>query len=230
MGFRLTNDTPHAEGTPVSAPLFGQDQRPFLLAKRVVDFILATSALIFLSPFILLMAMLVWIIDGRPAIYAQVRVGKNGRKFKCYKLRTMVRDAEQRLEELLAADPDLRAEWEAEQKLRHDPRVTPFGHFLRRTSIDELPQLLNVVLGHMSLVGPRPICIDEIPKYADKFEHYCSVDPGLTGLWQIRGRSNTTYKQRVLLDATYAQTRTFWGDIKIMLLTVPAVLRSNGAH
>ena len=131
---------------------------------------------------------------------------------------------------MLFRSPDARIEWDQTQKLTHDPRITPLGRFIRKTSIDELPQLFNILKGEMSIVGPRPIVENEITKYGEFYRDYCSVRPGLTGLWQVEGRSDTTYEQRVQLDVKYATTRNFTGDIMIMLRTVPAVLLSRGAR
>jgi lipopolysaccharide/colanic/teichoic acid biosynthesis glycosyltransferase len=142
----------------------------------------------------------------------------------------MVSNADQRLQEILEQDPEARAEWEQTQKLTHDPRITPLGRFIRKTSIDELPQLVNILRGEMSLVGPRPIVENEIAKYGEFYRDYCAVRPGLTGLWQVEGRSDTSYEERVQLDVKYARTRNFSGDFMIMLRTVPAVLMSRGAR
>ena len=142
----------------------------------------------------------------------------------------MVPDAREQLEFLLATDPSARAEWDETQKLTNDPRITALGNFIRKTSIDELPQLYNVLRGDMSLVGPRPIVESEIVRYGDSFRHYCSVRPGITGLWQVSGRSDTTYPERVATDVEYVRSRSFWGDIKIMFMTIPAVLISKGAR
>jgi hypothetical protein len=141
----------------------------------------------------------------------------------------MVPNAAEKLQAVLDSNPDARREWDLTQKLTNDPRITPLGKFIRATSIDELPQLLNIIRGDMSVVGPRPIPLYERPKYGEDFVHYCSVRPGLTGLWQTSGRSNTTYAQRIEMDKEYVQTRTFWGDVWIILKTIPAVLMSVGA-
>ena len=142
----------------------------------------------------------------------------------------MVPDAKEKLDYLLDNDPVARREWEESQKLTHDPRITALGQFIRKTSIDELPQLYNVLRGDMSLVGPRPIVENEIQKYGDSFRQYCAVRPGITGLWQVSGRSDTSYKQRVETDVEYVRSRSFWGDVKIVLLTIPAVFKSEGAR
>lgn len=230
MGFRLTNDMRSVEDSPLPGQFFSQNQRSIHWMKRTLDVIIALFALIFLAPLILVSAMIVRLQDGGPIFFAQERIGRYGERFKCYKLRSMVPDAQARLEKILTDDPEASLEWEETQKLKNDARITPFGHFIRKTSIDELPQLFNVLMGNMSLVGPRPIVEAEITRYAEYFRQYCSVSPGITGLWQVQGRSDTTYAERVQLDVTYAETRTFWGDVKILVLTVPVVLLSRGAH
>ncbi|KCZ86278.1 MULTISPECIES: sugar transferase [Hyphomonas] len=195
-----------------------------------MDIVIASIALVFVFPLLLVVGILIRLQDGGRAVYAQKRYGQNGRTFKCYKLRSMVANADERLQEILATNPAARAEWEETQKFVNDPRITPLGHFIRKTSIDELPQLWNILRGDMSLVGPRPIVENEIAKYGEFYRDYCAVRPGLTGLWQVEGRSNTTYEERVQLDVKYTRTRTFTGDFMIMLRTVPAVLLSRGAR
>lgn len=198
-------------------------------AKRVYDIAVAVAGLAFLSPALITVALLVRLGDGGPVLFAHRRIGKNGASFKCYKFRSMVLDADKRLEVLLASDPDAADEWARDQKLRNDPRVTPLGRFLRKSSLDELPQLFNILRGDMSVVGPRPIVADEIVRYGAHFEAYKSVTPGVTGLWQVSGRNDVTYDERVEMDAEYAATWTVAGDIWITLKTVPAVLLSRGA-
>lgn len=197
--------------------------------KRLFDILGALAGLVFLSPALLTIAILIKLQDKGPAIFAHTRIGKDGAPFKCYKFRSMVVDAPQRLESLLAADPDAAAEWARDQKLRNDPRITTFGRFLRRSSLDELPQLINILRGDMSIVGPRPIITDEVCRYGTDFEAYKSVRPGVTGLWQVSGRNDVSYDQRVQLDARYARHWSVLGDMWITLKTVPAVLLSRGA-
>ena len=199
-----------------------------LVAKRTLDLIVAILALICVSPLLLAIAILVK-LDGGPALYGHMRIGQGGRRFRCLKFRTMVIDADRRLQDLLATDPAAAAEWAATQKLTADPRVTGIGAVLRCTSIDELPQLLNVLRGEMSLVGPRPIVDAEVPRYADDIAFYYAVRPGVTGLWQISGRSETTYARRVQLDTAYVRNWSFWQDLAILAKTVPAVLARRGA-
>lgn len=198
--------------------------------KRGLDLLIVIPALLLAGPIMMVLALWIRAQDGGPAFFVQKRIGHRGREFACIKLRTMAVDATERLEALLAADPAARAEWERDQKLRNDPRVTKFGDFLRRTSLDELPQLFNILRGDMSLVGPRPIVHDEIARYGEYFAYYCAAKPGMTGLWQISGRNDVAYGERVGLDAAYAANWSFLGDIRILLATIPAVLFSRGAY
>ena len=231
MEFRITDAT---RGVEQESFVISEPRRPnprnSFNAKRALDITVASLALLFVAPLLLIIALLIRLQDGQAAIFSHTRYGQNGRTFKCLKLRSMVPDAAERLQELLERDPDAKREWELTQKLVHDPRVTPMGQFIRATSIDELPQLINVLKGDMSLVGPRPISLSERSKYGENFADYCSVRPGITGLWQVSGRSNVSYPERVRMDTTYALNRSFWGDIVIMLKTIPAVLKSDGAR
>lgn len=199
------------------------------LAKRGLDLIGATALLVALSP-VLLALWAVVRLDGGPAIYSHRRVGRRGQDFSCLKFRSMSVDAEARLQALLRDDAAARAEWETTRKLRQDPRVTRIGRFLRSTSLDELPQLLNVIRGEMSLVGPRPVTRDELDQhYGVAAAHYGSVRPGITGPWQVGGRSDTTYRERVDLDVDYATNSSFRRDLAILLRTPLAVLLRRGA-
>lgn len=211
-----------------SSPARVATDRPRL--KRAFDLLGAGALLLFCLPVFAVIAFLVR-LDGGPVFYAHPRVGRDGRVFGCRKFRSMVVDADARLATLLASDPEARREWEATRKLRRDPRVTRVGRFLRATSLDELPQLINVVLGEMSLVGPRPVTEAELAAhYGAAAEHYLSVRPGITGLWQISGRSDTSYAQRVALDVAYATRPSLVQDIRILLATPVAVLRRRGAY
>ncbi|MDR3508850.1 MAG: sugar transferase [Caulobacteraceae bacterium] len=201
-----------------------------LSAGRVLDVAIAVTALVFLAPLLILIAAAVWLQDGGPFFYAQTRIGRGGVGFKCLKFRSMLVDADARLQALLAADPGARAEWDKDHKLRCDPRITAFGSFLRRSSLDEVPQLINVIRGEMSLVGPRPIVTAEVAKYGRYFHDYCSVTPGITGLWQISGRNDVSYRRRVALDATYARSKSLGLDLKILCATIPAVLLRKGSY
>ena len=197
--------------------------------KRALDLAISIPALIFLMPFMIFAAIMVRLADGGPAIFSQERIGLGGNTFRCLKFRSMIMNSQEVLQEVLANDPVAAAEWAADQKLRNDPRITKIGAFLRKTSLDELPQLINVIRGEMSIVGPRPIIREEIPRYGSAFTDYKSVRPGLTGLWQISGRNDTTYPERVELDRTYARTHSVLGDLGIILRTVPEVLNTRGA-
>lgn len=190
----------------------------------------ALLLLVLLSPLMLGIACLVWRRDGAPVFFAHYRVGLDGRLFRCLKFRTMRRDAEQRLADLLAREPAARAEWARDQKLTHDPRVTPVGRFLRRSSLDELPQLINVLRGEMSLVGPRPVTVGELTRYGAVRWHYLSVRPGITGLWQVSGRNNTTYAERVALDRRYVEKRSVLMDMHILVKTARVVVERDGAR
>jgi len=192
--------------------------------------LLALILLALFSPLIALIAFFIWKQDGAPVLYAHYRVGKNGRLFRCMKFRSMLRNSEQVLAALLRDDPVARAEWERDHKLTTDPRITPIGRFLRKSSLDELPQLLNVLRGEMSLVGPRPITVAELTRYGRVRWHYLSVRPGLTGLWQVSGRNNTTYEERVALDQRYVEQRSLWLDACILVKTVRVVLLREGAY
>lgn len=198
-------------------------------ANRTLDIVLATSMLILLLPVMILAAILVAVTSKGPIIFKQQRVGLNGQGFGCYKFRSMRIDAEQSLARLLEAQPELRHEWNCSQKLNHDPRITPLGSFLRHSSIDELPQLINVIRGDMSLVGPRPIVPSEVPRYGRYITSYFSVKPGLTGLWQVTGRNDSSYRRRVAADVLYSRSRSLLFDLKIMLMTVPAVISGRGS-
>lgn len=198
--------------------------------KRFMDVICASAGLIFIAPVLLILMFLIRKSDGGPAIFSQERIGHGGRVFKCYKLRSMVVDSQAQLEAHLEANPEARAEWEATQKLTDDPRITRLGRFLRKSSFDELPQLWNIIIGDMSIVGPRPIVHNEITKYGTDFIYYTDVRPGLTGLWQVNGRSDTTYDERVELDVKYVREWSLFQDIKVIFMTVPAILASKGAR
>jgi lipopolysaccharide/colanic/teichoic acid biosynthesis glycosyltransferase len=212
---------PHAQG--LAAAL-----RP--AAKRAMDILGAGALLLLALPAFLVIAALVK-LDGGKVFYAHERVGRGGRLFGCLKFRSMVVDSDQRLAVLLARDPAARAEWDATRKLKSDPRVTAIGRFLRASSLDELPQILNVLRGEMSLVGPRPVQASELAAfYGAAAQHYMMVRPGITGPWQISGRSDTSYAQRVALDVAYVTKPSVWTDVKILLRTPVAVLARRGAY
>jgi exopolysaccharide production protein ExoY len=198
--------------------------------KRIFDASLALVLLFLLLPLLLAIATAVRGADGGPALFRQTRIGKGGRPFRCFKFRSMVLDAERALNEHLAHNPLSAQEWRDNQKLAVDPRITPLGALLRKTSLDELPQLINILAGEMSFVGPRPIVPDEIPRYGEAFSHCFSVPPGLTGLWQVSGRSDCSYMTRVSLDSRYASEWNLMLDAQIMVRTVPAVLMQQGSR
>lgn len=197
---------------------------------RAFDVIVAAGAIIILLPVMLLICALVMITNPGPVLFWQNRVGKGGQMFPCLKFRTMVIDAQGQLERLLAQSETARNEWERDQKLRNDPRITPIGAFLRKSSLDELPQLFNVLIGQMSVVGPRPIVQSEIVRYGNRFSSYCAVRPGLTGLWQISGRNNVTYDMRVRLDSLYVKRQSLSLNLAICFRTLPAILSSRGCY
>lgn len=191
---------------------------------RLFDLSVAGFLLLFVLPLMLLCALGIRLTSRGPVIFSQIRIGRGGREFICFKFRTMTPAAESSLDSLLVEGSPLREEWAAIYKLRADPRVTFIGRFMRRYSIDELPQLFNVIRGDMSIVGPRPIVAAEIDRYGDHFSDYCSVNPGITGLWQVSGRHALTYDERVCLDAEYANNKSMLMDLLILWRTVPVVL------
>jgi Undecaprenyl-phosphate galactose phosphotransferase WbaP len=198
--------------------------------KRTFDVMVATAMLLFALPAMFFIAVIMFSTDRGPILFSHERIGQNGKRFRCLKFRSMVVDSQEALRRHLEMFPQARAEWEATQKLRDDPRITPLGRFLRVTSLDELPQLINVIKGEMSLVGPRPIVQDEVVRYADQIEHYAAVRPGITGLWQVSGRSDVDYEQRVQLDTLYVREWSFIGDLVIMLKTVKVVVLRTGSR
>ena len=199
-------------------------------SSRWLDIIVAAAALLFFAPLMAFISIAILITSPGPIFFRQPRLGRGGRTFRCLKFRTMRQDAETVLAELLARDPAAKAEWEQTQKLRRDPRVSRLGNFLRKTSLDELPQLFNVFAGEMSIVGPRPIVAAEAPKYRRYIGSYYAVKPGITGLWQISGRNHTTYRRRVACDVRYVRSRSAYRDCAIIALTIPAVLMGRGAY
>lgn len=197
--------------------------------KRIKDLLIASVMLTLLALPMLLIALIIR-RDGGPAIYAHPRIGKDGKVFKCLKFRSMIVNSDDVLRDYLKINMEARAEWGADQKLRKDPRITRIGAFLRKTSLDELPQLMNVLRGEMSLVGPRPIVKDEVVRYGEFIRHYYDATPGITGLWQVSGRNDLSYDERVQLDANYVRHWSLWRDVKILFMTVPALLNRSGAY
>jgi exopolysaccharide production protein ExoY len=195
--------------------------------KRIFDFALALMMLPILAPVI----SILWFMarrDGGPGFFGHLRVGKDGKVFKCWKIRTMVPDAQKRLDEYLKANPDAAEEWEADHKLTNDPRVTRIGGFLRKTSLDELPQIWNVLMGEMSFVGPRPIVRAELTKYGSYKKSLLSMTPGITGLWQVSGRNDVSYSERVAMDVEYMKSIGFFSDTKVIFQTGMSVLAGTG--
>lgn len=200
------------------------------LGKRAFDYITAASLLVFLAPLMLAVALLIKAQDGGPVLFRQKRCGRDGKAFNCLKFRSMKTDAEAVLQRMLAQDPAARSEWGSTQKLQKDPRITRLGRFLRKSSLDELPQLFNILAGDMSLIGPRPVTFGELPRYGSKVHYYYMARPGVTGLWQVNGRNRLTYQQRVDFDAAYVRDWSFARDLRIIVRTVPAVLFFDGAY
>jgi exopolysaccharide production protein ExoY len=203
---------------------------PLDLAYTGLNQLTALLVILLLSPLLLYIAWRIAREDGAPITYGHYRVGQRGQLFRCLKFRTMIRDSQQVLAELLRTDPTARAEWERDHKLRSDPRVTPIGRMLRKTSLDELPQLFNILRGEMHFVGPRPVTMEELTRYGNRRRHYLSVRPGLTGLWQVSGRNNTSYDERVEFDSEYVERRNPLFDSWIVLRTVKVMVTGEGAH
>jgi exopolysaccharide production protein ExoY len=199
-------------------------------ATRTLNVSVALALILFFLPLMLVIAAIIVIANPGPVFFSQRRIGRGGEIFRCFKFRTMVTDAEARLAALLQNDPEARVEWARDHKLRKDPRVIGIGSFLRKSSLDELPQLFNVLRGEMSLVGPRPIVPAEIERYGRHFSAYCCVSPGITGLWQISGRNDVSYRRRVAFDVAYSRSRSVFLDIKILALTLPSVLLARGSY
>lgn len=200
------------------------------LIKRTLDLVFVVACGVLTLPLVAFLAALIKLTSPGPVFYGQRRYGRGGGSFIAWKFRSMVANASQVLEQHLNSDPKLRAEWNSSQKLKRDPRATPFGRFLRHTSLDELPQLWNVLIGEMSLVGPRPIIASEIARYGEDFSLYKKVTPGLTGLWQVSGRNLLSYQQRIDFDMYYVRNWSIWLDLYILARTVRTVLRGDGAY
>lgn len=208
-----------------------ESHRPIgLTSKRVIDVILALSGIVLLAPLLTICFVATVLTSPGPALFRHKRVGFKGKHFDCLKFRTMVPDAAERLRQLLETDPVAAAEWATSQKLRNDPRVTAIGSILRQSSLDELPQLFNVLVGDMSIVGPRPVTEEELVKYSSAVDTYYACRPGITGLWQVSGRSTTTFNKRVACDSFYARHWSMILDAKIIIATIPAVCLSDTAY
>jgi exopolysaccharide production protein ExoY len=198
--------------------------------KRIADIFLAISGVVLLAPLLIICFVATVIASPGPALFRHKRVGFNGKHFNCFKFRTMVADAPERLRGLLESDPSAAAEWATNRKLKHDPRVTAIGAILRKSSLDELPQLFNVLKGDMSIVGPRPVTDEELERYETSVGAYLACRPGITGLWQVSGRSSTTYDKRVACDTFYARNWSMALDAKIVIVTIPSLLVSDCAY
>lgn len=221
LGRELKYGNASARLAPVSSGFYMK------FGKRIFDVL---GALFLFAIFIPLFAILSVALQMQrgPVMFGHGRIGQKGREFRCLKFRTMVPDAEQRLKDVLATDPVARQQWDEARKLDPDPRITRIGEILRRSSMDELPQLFNVLRGEMSLVGPRPVTASELSRYGDAQPYYLALRPGLTGLWQVSGRNDVSYDSRVALDTAYAQRVSLPGDLMILLRTVGVVLRATG--
>ncbi|HCQ8414734.1 TPA: undecaprenyl-phosphate galactose phosphotransferase WbaP [Klebsiella michiganensis] len=243
-GFRYVSVIPTLRGMPLDSTdmsfIFSHEVMIFRvqqnlakwssrILKRLFDIVGSISIIIILSPVLYYISRKVK-QDGGPAIYGHERIGKDGKSFKCLKFRSMVTNSKEVLDNLLETDLDAKKEWDATFKLKNDPRITKIGGFLRRTSLDELPQLFNVLKGEMSLVGPRPIITAELERYNDEVDYYLLSKPGMTGLWQVSGRSDVDYETRVYLDAWYVKNWSMWNDIAILFKTIGVVLKRDGAY
>lgn len=220
--FEHSIEGPHPRARTAHRPIGGR-------AKRTIDLMCALGLFGLLFPLWLLVVAAIRFGSPGPVFFAHERIGFRGRSFRCWKFRTMVVDGDAVLEAHFQRYPEARLEWERDRKLKNDPRVTRFGRILRKTSVDELPQLLNVILGDMSLVGPRPVVADELKLYGPEVKSYLAARPGITGLWQVSGRSDTTYQERVTLDRRYTAEWSPALDLWIIAKTVPAVLGARGS-
>jgi exopolysaccharide production protein ExoY len=198
--------------------------------KRTADAVIALAAIFLLAPLLAICFAAIALTSPGPVLFRHRRIGFNGKPFFCLKFRTMVTDAPQRLQRLLESDPAAAAEWTATCKLRHDPRITVIGALLRKSSLDELPQLFNVLRGDMSIVGPRPVTEVELDRYSGAVNAYLACRPGITGLWQVSGRSSTSYNRRVACDTFYAQNWSMALDTKILVVTLPSLLLTDSAY
>lgn len=228
----MKNDNDLASGTGTMSLTHAlQIKIQHIPLKRAFDIAFSIFTLILSFPLFLLIAMAVRFTSKQNVIYAHERVGRGGIPFRCYKFRTMYADADKRLQEILKNDPERRQEWNSTHKLKEDPRITPIGAFLRRTSLDELPQFWNVLKGDLSIVGPRPVVYEELLKhFGTKAHKILSIRPGLTGIWQVSGRSNTSYQERIKFDEQYVDNRSLLMDVKLIAKTIPSIIASRGAY
>lgn len=222
-----------ASGQTISLPQPFECKVRHNAIKRAFDIFFSFTILLLSLPLFLLISLAIWISSkGKgKVVYAHERVGRGGKTFRCFKFRTMYPDADARLKEILEKDPVLKSEWDLYHKLKNDPRVTPIGSFLRKTSLDEFPQFWNVLKGDLSIVGPRPVVKAEIAKhFGPTAEKILSIRPGLTGIWQISGRSDTSYQKRIEMDMMYVDSHNFWLDLRLIIYTIPCMLFSKGAY
>jgi lipopolysaccharide/colanic/teichoic acid biosynthesis glycosyltransferase len=229
MTYTVMERTVSNTKTIAGAPKPPRSAEPFEF-DRLGELALAGLILLVAAPVLIVVAMMIWAEDGGPVFFSQSRIGRGGKHFRCYKLRTMSIDAAPRLARLLESSEESREEWARDHKLKNDPRITRLGRFLRKTSIDEFPQMLNVIRGDMSLVGPRPIVDSEVGRYGRRFKAYCTVRPGITGLWQVKGRNDVSYRRRVAIDTIYCANKSLGLDIRIVAATVPVVLFRRGSY
>jgi lipopolysaccharide/colanic/teichoic acid biosynthesis glycosyltransferase len=197
---------------------------------RILDILISLAVLVFILPVFAVVAVVVKLQDNGPILFSHGRIGMQAGEFKCLKFRSMYVKSDEILNQLLMTNAEAYMEWQADHKLRNDPRVTPFGRIMRKTSLDEFPQLINVLKGEMSLVGPRPIIHAEISKYGRSFRHYTSVMPGITGLWQVMGRNDISYRRRVAMDRLFARKKSLGLYVWILFKTIPAVLAQRGSY
>ncbi len=229
------SDLEYHAGSNLAATRLNRDAEPaiffrYRVIKRLMDISLALFAMLVLAPVMVIIIALVRSTSPGPIFFSHRRIAKNGAFFSMWKFRTMCVDSAEVLDHYLAMHPDARAEWNLTHKLKNDPRITSIGLFLRRYSLDELPQIWNVLTGRMSIVGPRPIVAAEVEKYGEFFDHYCRVKPGVTGLWQVSGRSKVSYPNRVKLDCDYVANWSLFRDFKILLATAKSVVNQDGAY
>lgn len=219
------------QSQPMSMPQAMSFNIKHMPIKRAFDILFSLLMLVILIPIFLLIGIAIKLTSKGPIIYGHERIGRGARPFTCYKFRTMYSDADIRLEDILRKDLEMRKEWEENCKLKNDPRITPVGRFLRKTSLDELPQFWNVLKADLSVVGPRPVVHSEMMKYLGaKAPKILSIRPGLTGIWQVSGRNDTTYTMRIQLDEKYVDNHSFLLDLKLILKTIPSMISSKGAY
>lgn len=225
------NEINGASGQALTLPQTFECEIKHFPLKRSFDIFFSLLVILITLPLFIIIALSIRLSSKGKIVYAHERVGRGGKPFRCFKFRTMYPNADTRLKEILENNPELRKEWEQSHKLKDDPRVTPIGKFLRKTSLDEFPQFWNILRGDLSVVGPRPVVKTEVTKHlGPKAAKILSVRPGLTGLWQVSGRSDTSYAKRIELDEKYVDSHSFWFDIKLIAKTIPAMISSKGAY